>query len=120
MARALYSRLIEDGKFGPVTILALQIYMRSRQGTYLAPLRLDGIWGPQTVRGMQRWMQKQGYYRGYYVDGTYGDRTKEEFSRMVRTRYSSITAYPSGAVSLLVSDSACRGLQKILNYYRFV
>lgn len=118
MARAHYSKLFVDGHFGPVTILALQTYMRVKQGTY--PYNLDGEWGPYTVRGLQRWMQNEGYYIGYRVDGTYGFYTKDQFSQMMRGIYGHITSYPYGAADLRISDPACKGLQRVLNYYRFV
>lgn len=125
MARALYSKLIVDGNPGPVTISALHVYMRNRQGTSVYNGSTGGTRTGTTHRGLQRWMQKYGYYKGYDVDGYWGTVSISEFRRMINGKYRSSIPYPmpSGNQFTYVNTShwtAPKALQTFLNYYRFV
>jgi hypothetical protein len=117
MSAPLYSKLKLDGIFGSVSIRALQTYMSAKQNTY--PYAQDGYFGYYTVLGMQKWMQKRGYYKGYWLDGTAGPKTWSEFYNMIRYHYGTTVMSPNQTVSVFNSRNQAYGVQAFLNDHRW-
>lgn len=117
MAAPLYSKLKLDGYFGTLSTRALQTYMSAKQNTY--PYRQDGDFGYYTVLGMQKWMQKRGYYVGYWLDGSAGAATWSEFYNMMRYHYGIGAVSPGLRVSIFNSRGQASGVQHFLNVHRY-
>lgn len=66
------ARLRLDGDFGPITIKALQKFLWWYGSHYLG--RIDGKFGHLTVKGLQRYLRAGGRYRGW-IDGDFGHMT---------------------------------------------
>lgn len=63
-----FAELYVDGKFGPVTVKAVQVLMRAIN-TYSRAV--DGDWGKYTQTAVQEWLKGQGKYKRA-VDGSFG------------------------------------------------
>lgn len=74
-----YKDLRVDGDFGPVTVKALQIVMRAI-GTYSRAV--DGKFAKYTKRGVQKWLADLGFYRRA-IDGRFGHYSVEALQKFL-------------------------------------
>ena len=64
------SKLVVDGVFGELTIMALQRQLQKR-GFY-TDYTIDGDFGYYTKSELQFYLSKLGYYKDFYCDGSFG------------------------------------------------
>lgn len=64
------SKLVVDGDFGELTVMALQRQLQTR-GFY-TDYDIDGDFGYYTKSELQYYLSKLGYYRDFYCDGNFG------------------------------------------------
>lgn len=109
---AMYPKLVIDGSFGPVTIKALQMYLKHKASTYRHTT--DGQFGYYTALGMQHWLNNRGYYNGY-LDGSAGTMTWEALHVYLKStgRNGSYRPYS------WIEAPLCRRLQDFLNANRW-
>lgn len=69
-----YPRLALDGQLGTLTKQYFQRYLQGK-GWYPATYKIDGSFGPETVKAWQRMLKYHGLYNGV-IDGQFGQMTK--------------------------------------------